>query len=55
MFDLFCESINREYVRIYVIYRVNQSKYVIRIRMAASQEYANTYSTRRVAASDPPG
>jgi len=29
------------------IYRVQQAEYVIRIRMAASQEYVNTYSTRR--------
>jgi len=37
-----------EYVRIYVIYRVNQAVYVIHIRMAAPQEYLNTYSTPRV-------
>jgi len=30
-----------------VIYRVNQAEYVIRTLVAASQEYVNTYSTRR--------
>ena len=28
--------------------RVHQAEYVIHIRAAASQEYVNTYSTRRV-------
>jgi len=45
MFSLFCEYINREYVRIHVIHSVNQAKYAIRIHMAARQEYVNTYST----------
>jgi len=30
------------------MYRVNQAQYVIHILVAASQEYVNTYSTRRV-------
>jgi len=30
------------------IYRVEQAGYVIRIRVAASQECVNTYATRRV-------
>ena len=36
-----------EYVRIYVIYRVTQAEYVICIRMDASQEDVNTFSTRK--------
>jgi len=32
----------------HVICRVNQTEYVIRIVMAASPEYVNTYSTHRV-------
>jgi len=39
---------NLECVRIHVICRVNQTEYGIRILVAASQEYVNTYSTRRV-------
>jgi len=42
------EYSNLEYERIYVIYRVTQAEYDTRILMAASQEYVNTYSTRRV-------
>jgi len=42
LFSLFCEYIHLEYVRIHVIYRVTRAEYVIRIRMAASQEYVNT-------------
>jgi len=45
IFSLFYEYINLEYVRICVIYRVNQAEYVIRIRVAASQEYVNTSNT----------
>ena len=37
-----------EYVRIYVIYRVNQAEHVIHILVVAPQEYVNIYSTRRV-------
>jgi len=33
---------------IHVIYRINQAKHVIHILVAASQEYVNTYSTRKV-------
>jgi len=48
IFSLFCEYINLEYVRVPVIYRVNQSECVIHIRVAASQEYVNMYLTRRI-------
>jgi len=48
IFCLFCEYINLEYVRVSVIYRVHQAEYGIHILVAASQEYVNTYSTRRV-------
>jgi len=44
--NLFCEYIHLEYVRIHSIYRVNQAEYVIHIRVVASQEYVNIYSTR---------
>jgi len=37
-----------EHVPIYVIYRITQAEYVIHIRMAASQEYVNTYSRLRL-------
>jgi len=47
IFSLFYEYSNLEYVHIHVIYRANQAEYGIRIRVAASQEYVNTYSTRR--------
>jgi len=43
--SLFYEHSNLEYVHIHVIYRVNQAEYVIRILVAAPQEYVNTYST----------
>jgi len=39
-------------MRIHVIYRVNQAEGVIRSPMAASQDYVNTYSTRRVGMSE---
>jgi len=45
--DLLCEYINLEYVRVPVIYRVNQAECVIHSPVAALQEYVNTYSTRR--------
>jgi len=48
MFSPFYEYNNLEYVHIHVIYRVRQAKYGIPIHVAASQEYVNTYSTRRV-------
>jgi len=48
MFILFGECIDLEYARIHAIYRVHQAEYTIRTSMAAPQEYANTYSTRRV-------
>ena len=53
MFNLFCEYTNLEYVRVPVINRPHQAEYVIHIRVAASQEYVNTYSTRRPSSSSP--
>ena len=47
MFSLFCEYFHLEYVRIHVIYRVNQTEYVIHILVVAPQEYVNIYSIRR--------
>jgi len=44
MFSLLYEYSNLEYVRIYVIDRITQAECVIRILMAASQEYVKTYS-----------
>jgi len=43
-----CEYVHLEYVRIHIVYRVNQAKYVIHVLMAAPQEYVNIYSTSRV-------
>jgi len=48
MFSLSREYMKLKYVRVPFIYRVNQAEYVIHILVAASQEYLNTYSTRRV-------
>jgi len=48
MLSLIYEYRHLEYIRIYIIYRVTHAEYGIRIRMAASQEYVNTYSRRRV-------
>jgi len=45
IFSLFCEYIHLEYVRIHVIYKVNQAEYVIHILVVALQEYVNIYST----------
>ena len=47
--SLFYAYSNLEYVRFHIIYRVLQAEYGIRIRVVASQEYVNTYSTCRVA------
>jgi len=44
----FCEYMNLECVRVPVIYRARQAEYVFHIRVAASQEYVNTYLRRRV-------
>jgi len=44
---LLYEYSNLEYVHIHAIYWVDQAEYAIRILVAASQEYVNTYSTRR--------
>ena len=46
-FSLFCEYVDLEYVRIHVMYRVNQAEYAIRIRVVFPQESVNIYSTRR--------
>jgi len=48
IFSLFYEYSNLEYVHIHVIYRVGQAEYGIGILLAVSQEYVDTYSTRRV-------
>jgi len=44
---LFDEYSDLEYVHIHVIYRAKQVEYGIRILVAASQDYLNTYLTRR--------
>jgi len=46
--SLFCEYVHVEYIRIHVIYEVNQAEYVIHIRVVAPQEYVNIYSTLRI-------
>jgi len=51
--SLLCEYTNLEYVRVLVIYRVNQAEYVIHMHVAASQEYVNTHLTRRTPAAWP--
>jgi len=38
---------------VHVICRVDQAKYVIRILVAAPQEYVNTSPTRRIAITEP--
>jgi len=47
IFSLSCRYSHLEYVRIYVIYRVNQVIYVIHILVVATQESVNVYSTPR--------
>jgi len=47
IFRLLYEYIHLEYVHIHVIYRVNQAEYDIRVLVAESQKYVNTFSTRR--------
>ena len=47
MFSPFYEYSNLEYEQFPVQYRVHQAEYGIHIRVAASQEYVNIYSTRR--------
>jgi len=47
IFGPFYEYSNLEYVRVFVEHRVHQAEYVVHMRVAASQEYVNTYSTRR--------
>jgi len=48
IFSLFCEYMHLEYVRIHVIYRVDQAEHGIHVLVIAPQEYVNIYSTRRV-------
>jgi len=48
MFRLFCEYIHLEYVRIHVIYRVNQAECGIHILVVAPQEYVNICLTCRL-------
>jgi len=48
MSSLFSEYLYLEYVRMHAIYRGKQPEYVIRVIVAAPQEYVNIYSTRRV-------
>jgi len=48
IFSLVCEYIQLEYVRIYVIHRVDQAEYGIHVLVVAPHEYVNIYSTRRV-------
>jgi len=45
IFSLFYEYIHLKYVRIHVIYRVNQAEFVIHKQAVAPQEYVNIYST----------
>ena len=47
IFNVICEYVNLEHVRIHVIYKATQAEYAARTPMAAPQEYLNTYSTRR--------
>jgi len=42
------EYMHLKYVRIHLIYRVNQAEYVIHAFVVAPREYVNTYSTRRL-------
>jgi len=53
IFSPFDEYINLEYVRVPVISRVHQAEYVVHFLLVASQEYVNTYSTRRLPARPP--
>jgi len=48
IFSLFYEYGHLEHVHINVIYRIHQAEYGIHILVAASQEFVNTYSKRRV-------
>jgi len=48
VFSLLYEYSNLEYEHIPVYYRVHSVEYGIHIRVAASQEYVKTYSTRRM-------
>jgi len=51
IFSMFCEYSNLEYIHVHGMYRANQAEYVIRILLAASQEYLIIYSACRVALS----
>jgi len=48
IFSLFCEYIHLEYIRIHVIYRVNQAEHGIPILVIAPQECVKIDSTGRV-------
>ena len=50
IFNLCYEYRILECVHVHVICRVYQAEYVIRILVAASQEYVNVYSTQRLLA-----
>jgi len=44
IFGLFYEyTTTLEYVYMHAMYSVNEAEYLIRVRVAASQEYVNTY------------
>jgi len=43
----FVKNIHLEYVRVHVIYRVDQAEYVIHVLVVAPQEYVIICSTRR--------
>ena len=44
IFSLFCKDTHHAYVRIHVIYRVDQTEYGIHILVVAPQEYVNIYT-----------
>jgi len=48
IFSPIYEYSNLAYLHVLVYYRVYRAKYGIHIRVAASQEYVNTYSTCRM-------
>jgi len=48
IFSQFYEYSTLEYLHVPILYRVHQAEYVIHILVAASQEYVNVYSTRRM-------
>jgi len=52
IFSPFYEYTNLEYEHVPLEYRVHQAEYGIHVCVTASQEYVNTYSTRRVLSCD---